>query len=57
MSKRSGELTKEDTQMANKHMKRCSASYVIREMQIETMRYHYAPTRVDKTQNTNTTNF
>ena len=55
MSKRSGELTKEDTQMANKHMKRCSASYVIREMQIETMRYHYAPTRVDKTQNTNTT--
>jgi hypothetical protein len=52
------EFTTEGSQMAKKHLKKCSMSLVIREMQIKaTLRFHLTPIRMTKIKNSGDSTF
>jgi hypothetical protein len=50
------QFSKEEVEMANKYMKKCSASLAIKEMQMKTtLRFHLIPGRMTIFENTNNT--
>jgi hypothetical protein len=48
------QFSKEEVQMANKYMKKCSACFAIKEMQIKViLRFHFTPLRMSVIKKTN----